>query len=100
MADRLKLVVVGCALALWCWNASATEENKDPIPEWQIKGFAAALNDPTPGVFEAAIQHPRAPELFQKLGDSAGDQAPRLVEIALGDPDISPSSAVRASKEG
>jgi hypothetical protein len=64
----------GLLTAVWavllCSLASAGEALPKP---WQVAGFKAALNDPDPDVFKAAVQFPEAPSLISAMGEGAKD---------------------------
>jgi HEAT repeat protein len=70
---RLSSVGVAAALCLQpgfdglAVRAADMQAAMKPVPDWYVRGVAAALVDPTPGVLEEAIRLPRAKDALRAI---------------------------------
>jgi HEAT repeat protein len=86
MGSRLSIIGVAATLCLQPAFEGLTAQAVDaqaaakPVPDWYVRGVAAALVDPTPGVVEEAIGLPRVKDALRAIPTIEPDQQRRASE--------------------
>jgi hypothetical protein len=61
----------------------AGAQQQTTIPEWYIRGFAAVLLDPYPGMLSELIRLPSVPETTSKIADAVGVEIQQRITARL-----------------